>query len=140
MPYADPEAQKKYQREWFAARRAAWFADKVCDAPGCEISEDLELDHIDPSIKVSHRIWSWSEERRTAELAKCRPLCSEHHLEKSRTEHVRGERHPQAKLSNHQVAEIRRRHTAGERPVDLQREFVVPKQTYYNIIRKVTRT
>jgi hypothetical protein len=106
MPYADPTRQAEYQRDWMAKRRAEWFADKVC--AGCGSAEELELDHQDPSLKVSHRIWSWSRPRREAELAKCRPLCSPCHQRKSSGEVARGENKVKSvKLSGAQVIEIK---------------------------------
>ncbi len=81
MPYADPEVQAEYQRQWMANRRAEWFADKSCS--WCGSTQNLELDHVDSASKVSHRIWSWSRARRDAELAKCQVLCNECHTAKS---------------------------------------------------------
>lgn len=75
---------RNYQREWMRRRRAEFFADKVCAA--CGIDELLELDHVDPDVKVSHKIWSWSEERRAAEIAKCQVLCTECHKMKTFSE------------------------------------------------------
>jgi hypothetical protein len=77
MPYKDKAKQNEYTRKWIARRRAEWFADKMCTVCGSTI--DLELHHVDPSSKVSHSIWSWSQSRRDAEAAKCEVLCSFHH-------------------------------------------------------------
>jgi hypothetical protein len=41
------------------------------------------VDHVDPSTKVNHVIWSWSENRRLAELAKCQVLCHDCHVKKT---------------------------------------------------------
>lgn len=84
MPYADPERQREYMRNWIAARRAAWLEGKSCVV--CGSQEDLEVDHIDRMSKVDHRIWSWAHERREAELVKCQVLCQVHHKEKTRHE------------------------------------------------------
>jgi hypothetical protein len=73
MPYQDPVAQREYQRQWVASRRAAWFAGKTCS--WCGSSERLELHHADPAKKVSHAIWSWGENRRLNEIGKCIVLC-----------------------------------------------------------------
>lgn len=81
MPYTDPDKQAKYQREWIAQRRAEWFAGKSC--AWCGSAEELQLDHVDPATKVSHRIWSWSDSRRNAELAKCQVLCRPCHEQKA---------------------------------------------------------
>ena len=82
MGYANKEVQAEYQRLWMAKRRSEWFE---CNGPcrRCGSWKDLELDHIDPTHKVSHRIWSWSEQRRNAELAKCQALCYECHKKKT---------------------------------------------------------
>lgn len=84
MPIRDIEQRREYNRKWIAARRAEFFKDKECII--CGSKDDLELDHIDPSLKVSHRIWSWTKERRDLELKKCQILCRSHHLEKSISE------------------------------------------------------
>ncbi|APD17116.1 HNH endonuclease [Mycobacterium phage Lukilu] len=81
MPYKDPEAQRQYQREWVARRRTEYFAGKSCVE--CGATEDLRLDHIDPTQKVDHKIWSWSAARREAELTKCQVLCEPCHQEKT---------------------------------------------------------
>lgn len=81
MPYADPAQQREYQRQWIAGRRAEWLAGKSCVI--CGSQEDLQVDHIDPAKKLSHRVWSWSIEKRDAELAKCQVLCRPHHQEKT---------------------------------------------------------
>lgn len=77
MPYKDIRKQREYQRQWMAERRASWIQDKRCNK--CNSLENLEIHHIDRSIKVDHRIWSWSEERRLEELAKCIVLCNDCH-------------------------------------------------------------
>lgn len=82
MPYKDKEKQREYQKQWMASRRADFFKDKSCVE--CKSVENLELDHIDPSKKITHNIWSWSKSRREEELAKCQVLCKECHKEKTR--------------------------------------------------------
>lgn len=87
MPMATKEEQREYQRLWIAARRRSFFSGKVCVT--CGSSENLELDHIDRKLKVSHNIWSWKEERRLAEIAKCQTLCYNCHVEKTALENSR---------------------------------------------------
>lgn len=82
MPYADPQRQREYQREWIAERRREWLEGKSCVV--CGSMEKLEIDHIDGSQKVSHRVWSWTPARRDAELEKCQVLCMPHHWDKTR--------------------------------------------------------
>lgn len=81
MPFANKSARLEYQRNWIASRRSTFFAGKSCVE--CGSTEQLELDHIDPAQKVTHRIWSWSAKRRNEELAKCQILCSDCHSDKT---------------------------------------------------------
>lgn len=85
VPYADPEAQRAYQREWCAGRRAKWLdANGPCGR--CGSTEELEVHHLDPEAKVDHRVWSWSAARQAAELAKCVVLCSPCHKDETRAQ------------------------------------------------------
>lgn len=83
----DRAAHAAYVRGKAAARRAAFFADKRCLF--CGSGANLEIDHVDPSTKEDHRIWSWAPGRAAAELAKCRVLCGpchrHRHAEERRT-------------------------------------------------------
>lgn len=92
MPIADPDARRRYQREWVARRRAEFFADKCCLR--CGAAAGLELHHFVPGEKVHHAIWSWSEKRRQEEIAKCVVLCrdchTEYHAETLRRHGTRG--------------------------------------------------
>lgn len=81
MPYSDKDRQRQYQREWYAKRRAEFFADKACVV--CNATEELELDHIDSFSKTCHKIWSWAKSRREAEIAKCQVLCHRCHVIKT---------------------------------------------------------
>lgn len=75
MPYKDLRKQRAYQTNWTRQRRDEWLAaNGPCRQ--CGSWDDLEVDHIDPNEKTSHRVWSWSKEKRDAELAKCQPLCA----------------------------------------------------------------
>ena len=78
------EAKREYQRLWVARNREAYLRGKVCAE--CGATTDLEVDHIDPALKLTHRVWSWSATRRAAELAKCQVLCRTHHAQKTRQE------------------------------------------------------
>lgn len=75
------DKKREYQRLWVARRKEEFFKDKSCVK--CGSTERLELDHVDPSKKVSHSIWSWSETRRNEELVKCQILCYNCHLDKT---------------------------------------------------------
>lgn len=85
MSYLDKEKQRDYQAKW-RQRRWAEFVKENGPCAQCGSSENLEVDHKDPSQKVSHRIWSLSKSKREAELAKCQVLCRVCHIEKSRIE------------------------------------------------------
>ena len=82
MPCSTPESQRKYQREWLKRRRLEWF-EKNGPCKQCGSKNDLQLDHIDPSSKIHHVIWSWSKQRREEELLKCQVLCKKCHHAKS---------------------------------------------------------
>lgn len=106
VPMPTPELQREYGRQWIAARRSAWFEGKTCEKCGSE--ENLELDHRDPTVKITHRIWSWRKERQEAELAKCRVLCRECHKLKSAAEHAKGSNNGMSKLTEETVKYIKK--------------------------------
>lgn len=86
MPYKDTEEQKRFQREWVASRRALYLQDKhcrKCAKEGVLTTEGLEVDHIDPKEKWTHRIWSYSWKKIMKEMEKCQILCSKCHFEKT---------------------------------------------------------
>ena len=82
MPCRTKAGQREYQRRWVRQRRARWLMD---NGPWvqCGSFRDLQVDHIDPSQKVTHAVWSWSDERRATELAKCQVLCASCHRSKT---------------------------------------------------------
>jgi hypothetical protein len=61
----------------------------------------MEIDHIDPAtkdplLKRGTSLFSWSQERRDVELAKCQVLCGKCHMQKTlnmrrKTDHGRGQ-------------------------------------------------
>jgi 5-methylcytosine-specific restriction endonuclease McrA len=75
------DAKRRYQREWVAKRRAAWFAGKQC--VDCGSTENLELDHVSPAEKLTHRVWSFSWKRIEEETKKCVVRCHACHLKKT---------------------------------------------------------
>jgi hypothetical protein len=91
-PLATPSARRRYQRAWVSARRAAWFA-RFAGCASCGRTDALEVHHTDPGQKVSHRVWSWSHERRELELAKCVPLCRRCHVRQTKEQVARPVRH-----------------------------------------------
>ena len=79
MPYTDKETQRAYQLAWMHKRRAGYVALHGGKCKNCGSDNDLEFNHIDPSQKVSHRIWSWRTDRILEELKKCELLCKTCH-------------------------------------------------------------
>lgn len=75
------ERKRKVDRERKANRRAEYFKDKKCVR--CGSTEGLQLDHIDPSKKKTHRVWNFTQVKREAELKKCQPLCIKCHYKKT---------------------------------------------------------
>lgn len=49
----------------------------------CASKDRLEIDHVNPKTKISHKIWSWSLPKLLSELAKCQLLCKDCHISKS---------------------------------------------------------
>lgn len=137
MPMATREAQREYQRRWLAERRATWFRNRVCI--DCGTADGLELDHIDPRQKVTHKVWSWSAVRRNVELAKCVARCEKCHAKKSGREVARGERHGRSLASTEQVLEIRRRVAAGEKQTEVGLSMGLTRGYVNDIIRGRSR-
>ncbi len=79
------EYLRKYQLAWMKKHRQEWF-DINGPCVKCGSRKRLELDHVDPKTKESHKIWSWSEERRNKELKKCQVLCYDCHKKKTAKE------------------------------------------------------
>lgn len=74
------DRRREYSRNWIAARRLAWEQEQQCALCGRRYPEvRISPHHRQPEEKQSHHIWSWSADRRAAELAKCTPLCDECH-------------------------------------------------------------
>ena len=88
MPLKDPDAQREFQRAWMRSRRMSWIEEQGGKCNNCGSTERLEVDHIDPKTKSCNpaAIWSGTEERRRAELAKCQVLCYACHREKTSSE------------------------------------------------------
>jgi len=63
-------------------RRKEWLK-KNGPCVKCGSDNDLQVDHVDPRKKFTHRIWSYRIEIREEELRKCQVLCHPCHQEKS---------------------------------------------------------
>lgn len=72
------EKKREYQREW-KNKRAAKFKKTLGPCVFCGSLDNIEIHHIDPEKKESHKIWSWAEDRILAELKQCIPMCHDCH-------------------------------------------------------------
>lgn len=86
------QSKRDWQNNWLKNRRLVWLEEHGPCAI-CKSSEQLEVDHIDPNQKISHRVWSWREDRRNAELAKCQVLCHKCHDKKTYDEARKSRKH-----------------------------------------------
>jgi 5-methylcytosine-specific restriction endonuclease McrA len=82
MPFKYAEDRRAYALRWIQQRRADWIREHGLCAV-CGSSDRLQVDHIDPSKKLTHKVWSWSLARRLKELEKCQVLCEKHHKQKT---------------------------------------------------------
>lgn len=82
MPYKNRKKQNDYQLKRYHRLRQAWF-DENGPCAQCGSNENLEVDHIDPSKKITHTLWSRSKAFREKELSKCQVLCHSCHKEKT---------------------------------------------------------
>lgn len=108
MPYADPEMQRRYQREWMRERRRSTLSNARCALCESTDTADLELDHV-PPLSVCprpyrHRIFSLRPDRLAEELKHVRILCSACHRHESLRS---GVGQPMAKLKPADVRAIR---------------------------------
>jgi len=78
MPYKDKKKQSEYQVCRMKRRRTKWLNEHG-PCVYCGSKEDLLPHHKNPDLKVSHRIWSWSDERLETELEKCVIVCAPCH-------------------------------------------------------------
>lgn len=91
MSYANRDDQRTYQRIWRNRRRDEWLnANGLCRQ--CGSWEELEIDHIDPQTKATNpsHLWSYAEDVRLVELAKCQVLCRACHLAKTNAYKIPG--------------------------------------------------
>ena len=136
MSYKNPAQQLAYQNEWMRRRRREWF-DKNGPCAKCRSWNDLQIDHRDPATKINHRVWSWRQDRRDAELAKCQVLCATCHNEKTKAYFAilfSGDGSHFAKLTSSNVADIRARAAERESFAELGVEFGVATNTIRRIV------
>lgn len=124
-----------FQREWVRKQRQEWLlANGPCRQ--CGSSLRLEVDHVDPTQKVSHKVWSWSKERRSEELSKCQILCHSCHRQKTAAfnrARQTGKRGVALKLEETQVLEIFRLAHSGIGPREIARKFGIVHSTVVEI-------
>lgn len=95
MPMPSPEEQRDYQKMWMRKRRAEWVESKGGKCEKCGSTEQLEIDHIDRSLKTikASVLWSRNETVRAKELENCQLLCNACHKEKTRLEKMKDLKH-----------------------------------------------
>jgi len=74
----DGDKKREYQLAWMKKRREKYMAD-MGPCIFCGETDGLEIHHIDPDKKESHRIWSWSHKRICDELKNCVAICPHCH-------------------------------------------------------------
>lgn len=133
MSYKDPAAQARYQARWAKKHRQEWIAENG-PCRFCGSWDRLEVDHIDPTQKVTHAVWSWAPERRDAELAKCQVLCRACHSKKTGEQNrarILGKPGPPRKLTRREVLAIYAAEGQGSRAV--AKRFGIHHATVHDI-------
>jgi len=145
------EYLKQYRKDWFQrviqGRRRKWFEEHG-PCVDCGSWENLEVDHVDRKVRgtsrYNHAIFTWSEQRREVELAKCVARCHDCHLKKSKreiSEFRRELKNPWLrKLTPDQVAEIRRLLARKMPHREIAIRFDTNRGTVGNIGRRETYT
>jgi 5-methylcytosine-specific restriction endonuclease McrA len=100
---------REYQRRWVAKNRAEYMSS-AGPCVVCGSDDNLEVDHINPDLKVDHRIWSWKLDRRLKELEKCQILCKSCHLKKTIAERAPPHGHNSRYRSGCRCDECRKAH------------------------------
>ena len=88
MGYKDPVKMLEYQNTWIKSRREQWLRENG-PCTKCGSNFNLQVDHVFPELKVSHRIWSMTKSKREVELKKCQVLCEDCHKLKTRMDYRR---------------------------------------------------
>lgn len=85
MAFATTAERNAYFRAYKRNRRAEAIAMLGGVCVKCGTTENLEIDHVDPSTKlyeIRDVLW-YRRDVRLAELAKCQLLCEDHHSDKT---------------------------------------------------------
>jgi 5-methylcytosine-specific restriction endonuclease McrA len=79
------EKKREYQRNWLAARRQKAIEYLGGECYECGSVDNLEFDHIDPSLKRKDikSLLSGKWEKLKIELDKCQLLCKDCHKQKN---------------------------------------------------------
>lgn len=137
VPMAHTKTTRARAYEKMKNRRMEWLlSNGPCRA--CGSSTRLEIDHVNPSQKVHHAVWSWSLQRMLAELEKCQVLCNKCHKKKSAREsrelQVGVPRLAYRILKNEQVTMIRDGKANGLSERSLAKSFGVSKTTIHCLL------
>ena len=79
------ESGRKEERRKKRLQEMKDYLGNKCTHPGCNQTENLQFDHIDPKTKCFNVNPQDSWEKTLPELDKCQLLCFKHHLEKTMT-------------------------------------------------------
>lgn len=89
MPMKTPDEQRKFQREWIAARKLEWIVEQGHGCAKCGMTEGpFDIDHIDRTKKTMNasQMFSRRPEIYRKELENCQVLCKPCHKQKTRSE------------------------------------------------------
>lgn len=78
MSYKNAEKQRAFQLNWITARKQKYL-QQLCCCFFCGSHDQIEIHHIDPTMKESHKIWSWTDDKIELELRKCVAMCHQCH-------------------------------------------------------------
>ena len=100
------ERKRKYDYNRYHKNRNEAIARLGGECANCGETERLDFDHIDPatkdpSLRKGGQIFTWKEERRERELAKCQLLCKSCHIRKIRLERTGSEEIQHGKYSTY---------------------------------------
>lgn len=139
MGYKNIEEKREYQKQWMADRRDQWISENGPCAK-CGSLEQLEVDHIDSSLKTMNpaAIWSRTEEVRLKELAKCQVLCHDCHVLKTveSKDSSHGENHYKSILNDKQVLWLRKQYLNNVKFTEMSKELKISPDTARQAVRK----